>query len=198
MTFVPTYAGTRGHSGRCWVMPLFGVRKLAPLLLLAALSGCAAWHDLFQRDRPDSRALSHALERPSPPTTDVGIALGCPAEADGSPSLCLRCRVAGAMRALRTGQVRAVIFSGGAAHNRYVEAEVMAQLARAHGVLDAQIFVEGQALTTWQNLRNAQRIMRKNGYRTALLISARDHLPRARRFADYYGIPVALMACEDE
>ena len=57
--------------------------------------------------------------------------------------------------------------------------------------------MEGQSLTTWQNLRFVQRLMRQHGYQTALLISARDHLPRARRFAAYYGIPVALIACED-
>ncbi len=73
----------------------------------------------------------------------------------------------------------------------------MAALSRAFGVAEKQILVEGRALTTWQNLRYAQRIMLAHGYRTALLISTRDHLPRARRFADYYGIPSALLACED-
>lgn len=172
--------------------------RRSPWLLVVLLwGGCAAWHDLFQRDRPDGNTLSTALNLPAPATTDVGIALGCPSEDDGSPSDCLRCRVDGAVRALRQNRVRAVIFSGGAAHNRYVEAEVMARLSRSFGIRDEQILVEGQALTTWQNLRNAQRLMRTRGYQTALLISAREHLPRARRFADYYGIPSALMACED-
>jgi hypothetical protein len=39
--------------------------------------------------------------------------------------------------------------------------------------------------------------MKASGFQTALLISTRDHLPRARRFADYYQIPTALLACED-
>jgi uncharacterized SAM-binding protein YcdF (DUF218 family) len=173
-------------------------RLLGWLLIVAVSSGCAAWHDLFQRDRPDGSTLTTALKLPAPQSTDVGIALGCPSEDDGSPSDCLRCRVAGALRALRQKRVQAVIFSGGAAHNRHVEAEVMAALTRAQGVPDGQILVEGQALTTWQNLRNAQRLMRSRGYKTALLISTRDHLPRARRFADYYGIPSALMACEED
>jgi len=179
------------------------MRPFASLFLALGLctgltGACAPWHDLFQRDRPDKARLAAALRLPAPAVTDVGIALGCPSEDDGSPSPCLRCRVAGALRALRKGRVRAVIFSGGAAHNRYVEAEIMAELVRRAGVSEAQILVEGQALTTWQNLRFAQRLMAARGYRTALLISTRDHLPRARRFADYYGIPVALSACEDE
>ena len=73
----------------------------------------------------------------------------------------------------------------------------MAYLAQALGIAPAQIRLEGRSLTTWQNLRFTQRIMRSRGYQTALLISARDHLPRAWRFASYYGLPVALMACED-
>ena len=168
------------------------------LFFVLLFGGCAAWHDLFQRDRPSGDILAEALRLPAPASTDVGIALGCPSEDDGTPSDCLRCRVAGALRALRQKRVRAVIFSGGAAHNRYVEAEVMAELMRENGVPESQILVEGQALTTWQNLRNAQRMMRARGYETALLISTRDHLPRARRFADYYGIPSALMACEED
>jgi uncharacterized SAM-binding protein YcdF (DUF218 family) len=167
------------------------------LWVASGLAGCASWHDFFQRDRPSQALLSESLRLPAPASTDVGIVLGCPADDDGSPSPCQLCRVHGALRALHEGRVRAFIFSGGAAHNRYVEGEVMAQLARAVGVPDEQIFVEGRALTTWQNLRYAQRIMQAHGYRTALLISTRGHLPRARRFAEYYGIPSALMACED-
>ena len=173
--------------------------RLARIFVWMALvtsCGCAAWHDLFQRDRPSKDLLAEAMQLPAPVATDVGIALGCPSEDDGSVSSCLRCRVDGALRALREKRVRAVIFSGGAAHNRYVEAEVMAAACRKAGIPESQILVEGQALTTWQNLRNAQRMMRRRGYQTALLISTRDHLPRARRFADYYGIPSALMACE--
>ncbi len=176
-------------------LPTF--RLALGILVSLSLYACAPWHDFFQRDRPSAELLAEAQRLPAPPITDVGIALGCPANDDGAPSPCLRCRVEGALRALQRGRVRAVIFSGGAAHNRYIEAEVMAALMRSFGIKDEQILVEGRALTTWQNLRYAQRIMRAHGYKTALLISTRDHLPRARRFADYYGIPSALMACED-
>lgn len=175
------------------------VRALARtvLLLVPLLGGCAAWHDLFQRDHPDEAVIREALALPAPATTDVGIALGCPTEADGRPSPCQRCRVAGAVQALRQGRVRAVIFTGGAAHNRYVEGAAMAALAHKSGQPRDRLLVEGEALTTWQNLRFSKRIMQAHGYKTALLISAREHLPRARRFADYYEIPVALAACED-
>ncbi len=167
------------------------------LALLFGPTGCAAWHDLFQRDREDAAALAAALRQPSPQSTDVALVLGCPSEDDGRPSLCLQCRVRAAQQALAQGRVQALIVSGGAAHNRHVEAEVMAGLLGRQGIERGRILLEGQSLTTWQNLRFAQRLMRRHGFQTALLISARDHLPRARRFAAYYGIPVALLACED-
>lgn len=182
------------------------LRRLAPawrwwlvLLLfpLLAAPGCAAWHDLFQRDQQNVQALTEALRQPAPAKTDVALVLGCPSEDDGRPSLCLQCRVAAAQHVLKQGRVQALIVSGGAAHNRHVEAAVMAGLLGRHGVGGERIVQEGQSLTTWQNLRFSQRLMRRHGFQTALLISARDHLPRARRFAAYYGIPVALMACED-
>lgn len=167
------------------------------VLLVGLLgSGCAGWHDFFQRDQPSQQTLVQALQQPVPTQTDVGIALGCPAQDDGTPSDCLRCRVRAAVQALRERRVQKVIFSGGAAHNRYVEGEVMAKLALQSGIPRDRILIEGESLTTWQNLRYAQRIMRRHGLVTALLISATNHLPRARRFAEYYRIPVALMSCE--
>lgn len=171
--------------------------KLGALAACVTLAGCAAWHDLFQRDRPDESTIVAALRLPAPAQTDVAIALGCPTEDDGRPSQCLRCRVAGAVQALREGRVQAIIFSGGAAHNRYVEAAAMAKAARELGLPGDRLLIEGESLTTWQNLRFAKRIMQEHGYKTALLVSAREHLPRARRFADYYGVPAALAACED-
>lgn len=174
------------------------LQLLLTVTLPLSVSGCAAWHDLFQRDKPTAQVYADALLLPRPPTTDVAIVLGCPANPDGTPSRCLLCRVKATLRAYRRGEFRAAIFAGGAAHNRYIEAAVMAQKAEQMGMPRAAILQERESLTTWQNLRFSRRIMEENGFRTALLISTRDHLPRARRFADYYGIPTALLGCEDE
>ena len=160
-------------------------------------SGCAAWYDLFQRDKPRPELYAEAQAQPKPPATDVAVVLGCPANPDGTPSLCLRCRIKAALAAYQRGQVRAAIFAGGAAHNRFIEAAVMAREAERQGLPRAAILLESESLTTWQNLRLSRRIMEVHGLHTALLISTRDHLPRARRFADYYQLPTALRACED-
>lgn len=152
-------------------------------LLCAALglmfSGCAAYYDLFQRDQSRPAALAEALRLPRPAVTDVALVLGCPALDDGTPSLCLRCRVHAALAAYRRGEVRAVLFSGGAAHNRFIEAAVMAREAERQGLPRSVILLESESLTTWQNLRLSRRIMEAHGLHTALLISTRDHLPRA-------------------
>lgn len=176
--------------------PPFFIHLLC-FVLSGLLPGCAAWHDLFQRDKPDLQTLARALSLAQPTTTDVAIVLGCPAETTGRPSACLMCRVHAAVSVYRAGKVRAVIFSGGAAHNEFIEAAVMARQAEQDGLPRHAIFLEPESLTTWQNLRFSRRIMEQNGFRTALLISARTHLPRARRFADYYEIPTSLAACED-
>lgn len=170
------------------------MRRLALAALL--LSGCAPWHDLFQRDRPDEALIRSALIAPGPEVADVALVLGCPATAGGRVSECLRCRVRAAARAYRQGRAPYLLFSGGAAHNRHVEADVMARAAVDLGVPEERVLREGQSLTTWQNVRFAQRIMRARGLRTALVISVAEHLPRARRFVEYYGVPATYMACD--
>ena len=188
----PPAPDPRARRRQRWAPP-----RLGWLLGGLLLTGCAAWHDLFQRDRSNAALLAQTLQEPAPPHTDVAIALGCPADGDGTASECLQCRVRAAVKAVREQRMRAIIFSGGAAHNRYVEGEVMAELASQSGIPRDRILIEGQSLTTWQNLRYAQRIMRDHGFETALLISAKNHLPRARRFAEYYQIPVAVLGCEE-
>jgi len=197
--------GVRTHPGSAErvcglgkpVGSFLGLFLLLFLGLAPLLSGCAAWHDLFQRDKSNAAVLARAMAAPRPPQTDVAIALGCPAREDGKPSECLMCRVNASWAAYKMGLVRAVIFAGGAAHNRYIEAAVMAKEAARLGLPKEAIFLEPESLTTWQNLRFSRRIMEKQGFRTALLISTRDHLPRARRFADYYDMSTALLGCED-
>ena len=71
--------------------------------------------------------------------------------------------------------------------------------AVARGVPADHVFREGRALTTWQNLRFAARMMRDHDWKTVLIISTADHLPRARRIAQYYGLEdsrTGYIACD--
>jgi vancomycin permeability regulator SanA len=171
-------------------------RVLAALLLI----GCADARDLFAPYRPRNADIEAVLAQPWPPVPlDVGIALGCPANPDGSASPCERCRVKTAVRQFHRGAIRNVIFSGGAAHSPAVEADVMGDLAERRGIPREHVFREGRALTTWQNFRFSLRIARDHGWHTALVISTADHLARARRIAQFYGLDdgeTAYVACD--
>jgi vancomycin permeability regulator SanA len=168
-----------------------GFALAIPLLL----TGCL---DLVHFDQANPEATKRLMEDPGPTTgpLDVAIALGCPAGEDGRASACERCRVKSALRAYRDGEVANVLMTGGAAHSNAVEADVMAELAIARGLPPDRVEREPRALTTWMNLRYAQRIMKRRGWSTALIVSTADHLPRAQRFADWYGIPARYRACD--
>jgi uncharacterized SAM-binding protein YcdF (DUF218 family) len=77
----------------------------------------------------------------------------------------------------------------------------MADAARAGGVPESAIRREGRALTTWQNLRFSLKLARAERWTTFLLVSTADHLPRARRIAQFYGLDDAhtgYVACDRE
>jgi uncharacterized SAM-binding protein YcdF (DUF218 family) len=165
---------------------------------LCAVSGCAGLQDLFHRDHPAEAEVQAVLAVPGPKVADVAVILGCPATPGGRLAPCQQCRVRSAVRSYQEGAAGSLLFSGGAAHNRWIEAEVMARAAEDLGVPPDRVLREPEALTTWQNLRFSQRILRARGFATALIITTADHLPRARRFVDYYGIPATYRACDRE
>jgi uncharacterized SAM-binding protein YcdF (DUF218 family) len=163
------------------------------------LAGCADARDVFAPYRPNATEIAALLAVPRAAHYDAALVLGCPAEPDGSPSLCERCRVKSAVRLYRRGVVKKIVFSGGAAHSPYVEADVMGDLAVRRGVPSADVLREGRALTTWQNVRFAKDLLESAGARTTLVISTADHLPRARRIARFWGLPdetTGYFACD--
>jgi uncharacterized SAM-binding protein YcdF (DUF218 family) len=169
------------------------------LALVAAGCGEAA-RDVLRPYAPRASDIEAVLALPPPAhTVDAAIVLGCPALPDGTPSPCEMCRIDAAVRLYAEGRARNFIFSGGAAHSPHVEADVMADAARTRGVPETIIRREGRALTTWQNLRFALKLARAEKWSTFLLVSTADHLPRARRIAQFYGLDDAhtgYVACD--
>jgi len=110
---------------------------------------------------------------------DAIIVLGCGADADGNPSPTQLARVTEAVHEYERGVAPRLIFTGGAAHNRFVEARVMAKTAHAQGIPESSIFVEPEAKDTIQNACYSMRIMNAHGWRSAEVISSASHLPRA-------------------
>ena len=117
---------------------------------------------------------------------DTIIVLGCPANPDGTPAPEQRERTLEGVREFRAGIAPHIIMTGGAAHNRYVEAHVMAELAEQQGVPYPAVFEEDHAQNTIQNAYYSVKIMESRGWHSAEVVSSPSHLPRAslifRRF----------------
>jgi uncharacterized SAM-binding protein YcdF (DUF218 family) len=110
---------------------------------------------------------------------DAIIVLGTPADEDGNPTPKELSRVTEAVHEYERGVAPRLVISGGAAHNRFVEARVMAQVAEAEGIPASAIYVEPRAMDTIQNACYSVRIMQDHGWHSAEVVSSAFHLPRA-------------------
>ncbi|WP_254061314.1 YdcF family protein [Granulicella sp. L60] len=117
---------------------------------------------------------------------DTLIVLGTPANADGTASAEQRERTLEGVREFQAGVAPYVIFTGGAAHNRFVEAHVMAALAMERGVPASAIFEEGRAQNTIQNIFYSEQIMAAHHWASAEVISSPSHLPRTGLILQHY------------
>ncbi len=109
---------------------------------------------------------------------DAIIVLGAPANSDGNPSPEQLSRVTEGVREYERGVAPRIVLTGGAAHNRFVEGQVMAKVAEAQGIPGSAIYVEGQAKDTLQNVCYSVRIMKAHGWRSAEVIASARQLPR--------------------
>jgi uncharacterized SAM-binding protein YcdF (DUF218 family) len=141
--------------------------------LATGLVCCAvlAWAILARQLAPSSNT-SHTR-------FDVIIVLGYPADSDGNPTPRQLARVTEGVREYGRGVAPRLILTGGAGHNRFVEADVMARAAEAQGIPRSAILLEPRALDTIQNACYAERIMKSHGWQSAEVVSSASHLPRA-------------------
>ena len=117
---------------------------------------------------------------------DTIIVLGYPANPDGTPSPEQRERTLEGVREFKAAIAPHIIFTGGPAHNQFVEAHVMAVLALAQGVPQDAIIEEGQAQNTIQNIYYSQRIMAEHRWSSAEVVSSPSHLPRTALILKHY------------
>ncbi len=110
---------------------------------------------------------------------DALIVLGFPADDEGNPSPEQLARVTEGVREYERGVAPRLILTGGAAHNHFVEAQVMARVAEAQGIPRSAILIEPRAMDTIQNACYSERIMQEHGWHSAEVVSNRSHLPRA-------------------
>lgn len=119
---------------------------------------------------------------------DALIVLGYPANADGTPSPEQRERVRESVREYKAGVAPYIIMTGTAAHNQYIEADVMAGLARSQGVPASAILEDVQAQNTIQNIYYSARLMHDHDLNSAEIISSPSHLPRAALIVNTFNV----------
>ena len=110
---------------------------------------------------------------------DAIIVLGYPADSDGNPTPEQLARVTEAVHEYERDVATRIIMTGGAAHNRFVEAKVMARTAEAQGIPASAIMVEPEARDTIENACYSVRIMKEHGWDSAEVVSSASHLRRA-------------------
>jgi uncharacterized SAM-binding protein YcdF (DUF218 family) len=110
---------------------------------------------------------------------DAIVVLGDPADKYGNPTATELARVSEGVREYERGVAEHLIFTGGAVHNRFVEAEVMARTAEAQGIPASAIVVEPEARNTAENACYAVRLMRARGWGSAEVVSSAWHIQRA-------------------
>ncbi len=130
--------------------------------------------------------VSIPLRNTSAEHFDALLVLGSPTNPDGAPSPEQRTRVAAAVDEYRAGRAPVLIVSGGAAHNRYVEAETMAKLATDAGVPSNAVIKEKHAGNTVQNIWYGVAMLQQRGLHSVEVVSSPSHLPRAALILRHY------------
>ena len=113
---------------------------------------------------------------------------------DNVMSNALRARVDYAIELYHTGQVGAVIFTGGFRDKdparEWSESALARDYAMQRGVPSERIWIEQRSTTTLENLREAQAIVNAQGFAQMALVSDRWHLARAQAMARDLDLPV--------
>jgi uncharacterized SAM-binding protein YcdF (DUF218 family) len=156
------------HLITCYLKPVKLLRLFVVLALAAAFAIAVA---LNLRTIPARNTSATHF--------DTIIVLGYPANLDGTPSPNERARVLEGIREYNSGVAPFLIMTGGAAHNRFVEAHVMAAFAVSQGVPLSAIIEEPQAQNTIQNVYYSSQIMQARHWRSAEVVSSSAHIRRA-------------------
>ena len=150
---------------------LLGWRSRAVLAAGLAVAGLWVWAYAARRLAPQGNTDQARF--------DAIVVLGNPADADGNPTPVQLARVTEAVHEYERGAAAHLIFSGGAAHSRFVEAQVMARTAESMGIPQSAIVMEPQAQDTIQNACYSVKLMRAHGWESAEVVSSPWHLQRA-------------------
>jgi vancomycin permeability regulator SanA len=119
---------------------------------------------------------------------DVAIVPGNKIEADGRPSARLRARLDKTVELYARKLFTQVIVSGGVGQEGFDEAMVMKNYLIEKGLPAERIHVDSQGATTYLTARNASRMMKENGWQSALVVSQYFHISRMKLALRRHGI----------
>ena len=109
------------------------------------------------------------------------IALGAGHFTEGKPSVRMVKRVGVAVRAWKNKRAKYILFCGGHTSGHIAESVEMKIMAQALGVPQRAILVEDASITTGENAAYAKHVIRKRRFRSALMVTQRNHMDRAIR-----------------
>lgn len=141
------------------------------LIVCAVIAAIGLWAVLARHFAPVSNTSQTRF--------DAIVVLGSPADSDGNPTPEQLARVTEGVREYERDVAPRLIFAGGAAGNRFVEAQVMARTAESQGVPVSAMFLESGSLNTMQNACNVLHLMQAHGWESAEIVTSAAHLPRA-------------------
>ncbi|MGN1343165.1 MAG: YdcF family protein [Traorella sp.] len=108
---------------------------------------------------------------------DCLIVLGCPAYENGEMSITQKLRVEKAAEVISKYQISVCILTGGAAHNAFSEAKIMQTYLDQ--LVSVTTILEDQSTTTYENMKNCQKLCEDNHYQTIGILTSRYHANRA-------------------
>jgi uncharacterized SAM-binding protein YcdF (DUF218 family) len=119
---------------------------------------------------------------------DVAIVPGNTVERDGQPSARLRARLDKTLELYRGGLFAHVIVSGGVGAEGFDEAEVMKRYLVSRGVPEERVIADGGGATTYLTARNAAGVMKRNDWKSALVVTQYFHIARTRLAVESCGV----------
>ncbi len=137
-------------------------------------------------------------EKPLHPA-DVIVVLGYgpPVDEQGLPKPELVRRVKRGVELYNQGLAQRMIMTGGNTYKDYFESRVMKDVAMDMGVPEDAVFLEIEAMSTIGNARGSVRIMKDQGWNSAIIVSSPYHLKRALHlFSANPGIEFQTAGCE--
>lgn len=123
---------------------------------------------------------------PSP--ADAAIVLGA-AVWGSSPSPVFEERIKHGIHLYQEGRIDAIIFTGGLSEgDQLAESEAAKEYALARGVPGEHIYLETLSRTTYENIEQALKIVRQQGFTRVLIVSDPLHMRRAVTMARDLGL----------